>query len=196
LKSQASREAPPQQQQKPEPQPAGWFQRRADRIAALWLAEVRARDARQGGKRDQLLEQFFTLLSWMLPSSFGPYREQIEPLWAQTAELFGSVAARRGLAAGEAVDEFQILREVLIRELYTDPPGGSPLSLRDALQLNRFIDRGIAQASIGHADALFFALFRGSGVPESLEPEVTREVTAQLDAIREEFRSTMALLEG
>jgi hypothetical protein len=196
LKSQASREAPTQKQQKFDSQPGAWFERKAERIASLWVSEVRSRDARGDARRDTLLEPFFTLLARMLSSSFGPYREQIEPLWAQTAELFGSVAARRGLAAGEAVDEFQILREVLIRELYTDPPGGTPLSLRDVLQLNRFVDKGITQASIGHADALFFALFRGSGVPESLDADVTREVTAQLDAIREEFRSTMALLEG
>jgi hypothetical protein len=70
------------------------------------------------------------------------------------------------------------------------------MSLRDVLQLNRFIDRAIAQTSIGHADALFFMLFRGSGVPESLDAAVTHEVNSQLDAVREEFRATMALLEG
>ena len=195
LKSKTSREAA-SQKQKSEQGPAGWFERRAERVAELWLTEVRSRDARRRSKPDDLLERFFTLLAQMLPSSFGAYREQIEPLWLQAAELFGSVAAQRGLAAGEAVDEFQILREVLIRELYSDPPPGGPLTVRDVLQLNRIIDKGVAQASIGHADALFFALFRGSGVPESLDEDVTREVTAQLVAIQHEFRATMALLEG
>ena len=117
--------------------------------------------------------RFCGLLTRMLPGALGPLREHVEPLWLQTAELFGSVAAQRGLAAGEALDEFQILREVLIRELYADPPAGGrvPLSLRDLLRLNRVIDRGVTQAGVGHADALFFALFQGSGVPEHLDAD-------------------------
>jgi hypothetical protein len=176
---------------------AGWFEQRAGRLAERWLAEIRARHARWGPTQDTLLDRFFALLTAMLPASFGPYRAQIEPLWLQVSELFGSVAAQRGLAAGEAVDEFQVLREVLIRELYMEPPaGGLPLSLRDILRLNRIIDRGVTQASVGHADALFFALFQGSGVPEHLNADVQREVGEQLDAIDEEFRAVMGLLKG
>ena len=197
VKDQASRDTSPQ---KPKLEPvelAVWFERHADHIADRWLSEVRTRQPRWVSAHHSFLDRFFRLLAKMLPAGFGPYRDQIEPLWVQTAELFGSVAARRGLAAGEAVDEFQLLREVVIRELYGDPPAaGIPLSLRDLLTLNRMIDRAVAQASIGHADALFFALFRGSGVPESLDEDVTREVTEQLDGIDEEFRATMRLLRG
>jgi hypothetical protein len=176
---------------------AGWFEQRAGRLAERWLSEIRSRHTRWGPIQDTLLDRFFALLTAMLPASFGPYRSQIEPLWLQVSELFGSVAARRGLAAGEAVDEFQILREVLIRELYTEPPaGGVPLSLRDLLRLNRIIDRGVTQASIGHADALFFALFQGSGVPEHLDDDVQLEVSQQLDGIDQEFRAVMGLLKG
>jgi hypothetical protein len=176
---------------------AGWFEQRAGRLAERWLSGIHSRHSRWGSREQTLLARFLTLLTAMLPASFGPYRAQIEPLWLQVAELFGSVAARRGLAAGEAVDEFQILREVLIRELYTEPPaGGVPLSLRDILRLNRIIDRGVTQASVGHADALFFALFQGSGVPEHLDDDVQQEVSQQLDAVDEEFRAVMGLLKG
>jgi hypothetical protein len=175
---------------------ARWFEQRAERLADRWLSEVRARHTHWGANLDLLIGRFCTLLTHLLPGSFGPLREHVEPLWLQASELFGSVAAQRGLAAGEAVDEFQMLREVLIRELYADPPadGGLPLSLRDLLRLNRVVDRGVTQAAVGHADALFFALFQGSGVPEHLDAEVTTEVTDQLDAIDEEFRSVMASL--
>jgi hypothetical protein len=173
---------------------ARWFEQRAERLADRWLSEVRARHSQWGANHDLLIGRFCTLLTCMLPGSLGPLREHVEPLWLQASELFGSVAAQRGLAAGEAVDEFQLLREVLIRELYADPPAGGavPLPLRDLLRLNRVIDRGVTQAAVGHADALFFALFQGSGVPEHLDAEVTGEVTEQLDAVGEEFRSVMA----
>ncbi len=143
-----------------------------------------------------MLECFFSLLTSMLPTALGPYREQIEPLWIQASELFGSVAARRGLAVGEAVEEFQILREVLVRTIYEDPPVSdrAAIRLRDLLRLNRLVDRGVTFASVGHADALFFALFQGSGVPQRLDDEVVGEVDEQLSAIREQLSELMSLL--
>lgn len=168
---------------------ARWVERHAAPLADRWLGEVLARHPRPGSAVEMLLGRFFRLFTSMLPASLGPYREHVEPLWVQAAELFGSVAAQRGLAAGEAVEEFQVLREVLIRELYVEPPaeGQLPLPLRDLLRLNRVIDRGVTQTSVGHADVLFFALFQGSGVPEHLDAQVTQEVTSQLDAIGAEF---------
>jgi hypothetical protein len=174
-----------------------WVEQRVERLAERWLAEVSSKQARrQGSDVEALLAPFFTLLTSMLPASLGPYREQVEPLWLQASNLFGSVAAQRGLAAGESIEEFQILRVVLIRELYAEPPAGGqiPIALRDLLRLNRLIDRGVTQASVGHADVLFFALFQGSGVPEHLSSEVVHEVSEQLASIAEEFRSVMASL--
>jgi hypothetical protein len=175
---------------------ARWVEQRLDHLAQRWLAEVSSKQARQGSDIEALLAPFFTLLTSMLPASLGPYREQVEPLWRQASELYGSVAAQRGLATGESIEEFQVLRVVLIRELYADPPAGGqvPIALRDLLRLNRLIDRGVTQVSVGHADVLFFALFQGSGVPEHLSSEVVHEVTAQLEAIGEEFRTVMASL--
>jgi len=171
-----------------------WVEAHTERVSELWTAAVRARSSRARGDVDALLQGFFDLLVAMLPASLGPYREEVEPLWLQASELFGSVAAKRGLAAGEAVEEFQMVREVLIRALYADPPGGvqAPVPLRDVLRMNRVIDQGVSHAAVGHADALFFALFQGSGVPQHLDLEVTREVAAQLTAIDEEFREVMS----
>jgi hypothetical protein len=172
---------------------ARWVDQRVAQIAERWLAEVASRHARQGSDVEELLSHFLTLLTSMIPASFGPFRAHVEQLWMQASELYGSVAAKRGLAAGEGIEEFQFLREVLIRELYADPPAGGqiPLPLRDILRLTRLIDRGVTQVSVGHADVLFFALFQGSGVPEKLSPEVRQEVTSQLESIAEEFRTVM-----
>jgi hypothetical protein len=175
---------------------AQWVQERAPRLADRWMTELRATDVAWNDGVEALLRRFVDLFVEILPATLGPYREQVEPLWLQAAELFGQVAAQRGLAAGEVIEEFQILREALIRLLYAEPPvaGGARMTLRDILRINRSIDRGVTQASVGHTDALFFALFQGSGVPESLDEELREEVAEQLDAIHGEHRSVMRAL--
>ncbi len=168
---------------------ARWVESHRDDLIERWLAGVRGRDNGWSEGLDDLMKAFFELLVSMLPGSLGPLHDQVEPLWVQTAELFGSVASRRGLAAGEVIEEFQLFREVLIRLLFDDPPqnGAARLSLRDVLRLNRIVDRGVTYASVGHTDALFFALFQGSGIPEPPDGELQQEVRDQLQAIRKEL---------
>ena len=170
---------------------ARWLEVRADRIRDRWLSDVQSRDSGWSPAVEALTIEFFDLFLDMLPHGLGPFKDQVEPIWVQTAELFGSMAAKRGLAAGEVIEEFQMLRDAVIRFLYAEPPVEGPLkiSLRDLLRVNRFVDRGVTQASVGHTDALFFALFQGSGVPEYLDEEVTREVSEQLQAIKDELHS-------
>lgn len=119
----------------------------------------------------------------------GPYRESVEPLWIRASELFGSVAARRGLAAGEVIEEFQILRELVIRDLYRDPPLGGrlPLSLREILRLNRGIDRGVTHASVGHTDAMFFQFFEPDGALSVSGEDLLLEVLEQVRLNAEEL---------
>ena len=177
---------------------ARWVEAHRDALAEGWLTEVLAREAGNSEERRYLLERFFRLLVSMLPATLGPYREQVEPLWVQVSELFGQVASQRGLAAGEVIEEFQVLRELLIRLLYTDPPTepGTRVALRDLLRVNRIIDRGITQSSVGHTDALFFALFKGTGVPEPLDEALAGEVIDQLDALERDFSDVMRNLES
>ena len=169
---------------------ARWLAERADRIRDRWLSDIRGRGPAWTEPIEELIVEFFDLFLAMLPHGLGPFKEQVEPLWVQGAELFGSMAARRGLAAGEVIEEFQMLRDAVIRFLYAEPPVAGPLkiSLRDLLRVNRFIDRGVTQASVGHTDALFFALFQGRGVSEGLTAENVAEIRDQLDGIRREFR--------
>jgi len=70
------------------------------------------------------------------------------------------------------------------------------LPLRDVLRINRVLDQGVTHASVGHTDALFFALFQGTGAPESLSPEQVDEVEGHLRNLRREYREVMELLDG
>lgn len=163
-----------------------WLDAHAEPIRERWLADLQGRTAPDADGVQELLEAFLNLFVDVLPGLLGPYRDQLEPLWTSAAELFGSLACNRGLAAGEAVEEAQILRETIMRILYQDPPR-SPMGrmgLRDVLRLNRAVDELVTYTSVGHTDALFFALFQGSGVPERLSDDVRYEVRSQLEELR------------
>jgi hypothetical protein len=124
----------------------------------------------------------------------GPYRDQIQPLWDRAAELYGAVAAKRGLAAGEAIEELHILRELVIRDLYRDPPlgGTAPLSLREILRLNRALDRAVTHVSIGHTDAMFFQFFEGDGARSLLGgDDIAGEAESQLMSISSEVHTIL-----
>lgn len=165
-----------------------WLEQQTGFLLRHWLDEVRHR-ASLDAEMEQLLKRFLELLTRLLPQAVGQHRAQVAPLWRQAAELYGSLGAQRGLAAGEIVEEFQILREAVLRLLFQAPPGryGAAFSLADALRLNRFLDSGVMHASIGHTDALFFALFQGSGVPKVPTTQLVTEVEEQLQAIEEEL---------
>jgi hypothetical protein len=159
-----------------------WLARHQDEVASRWLVEVRARTDGFDREMAEILGDFFRILVSFLPRGVGPWRDQVEPLFQQAAELYGSFGSVRGLAAGEAVEEFQILREVLLRFLFQDPPAGEGLrlGLREALRLNRMVDLGVTHASVGHTDALFFNLLHGSGVTVRPEAPVLEEFRAQM----------------
>lgn len=180
----------------PEPSSMGaadleaWLRERALRLVDHWVHELRARGLGHGTGADQVVELFAEQLVEMLPVMIGPYRDQIQPLWDRTAELYGALAAKRGLAAGEAIDELHVLRELVVRELYRHPPGNCavPLMLREFLRLNRSLDRAVTHTSVGHTDALFFQFFEGDGVsaPVLSGDEVADEAERQLADIRAE----------
>lgn len=163
-----------------------WLDAHAEPIRERWLADLQRRTGPDAEGVQELLEAFLALYTELLPGLLGPFREQLEPIWTGGAELFGSLACNRGLAAGEAVEEVQVLRETIMRILYQDPPR-SPMGrmgLRDVLRLNRAVDLLVTHASVGHTDALFFALFQGGGVPEQLSDDVRYEVRSQLEELR------------
>lgn len=168
---------------------AEWIGERIQVLTRRWLQEL---DRRVEGDLEEarpLLDDLCPLLVSCLPHLLGPYRTQVEALWQEAAEFYGNVGSMRGLAAGEAIEEFQLLREVFIRQVFEDPPGDGVRSLgfREVLRLNRILDEGVTYAGVGHTDALFFALFQGTGVARSLTPELHSEVAEQIRSIRREL---------
>lgn len=159
-------------------------------LARYWLAEIKNR-VTLNRDVEHLLDRFLKLLTAMIPRALGYHGTSTWDLWKRAAELFGALGARRGLAAGEVVEEFQIVREGLIRLLFQAPTGQNreALSLSDVVRLNRFLDSGVTHASIGHTDELFFSLFQGSGVPKVPPAELLSEVEEQFLAIDRELRT-------
>jgi hypothetical protein len=175
------------------------MEERLPRLVGRWHREIQNRYDQSSRGVNGLLEEFLTLLASFLPALLGPHRDHVEPVWIRTSELFGAVAARRGLAAGEVIEELQILREAVIRLLYQDPPLGGRLrlSLREVLRLNRALDTGVTHASVGHTDAMFFSLFEGSGIPDAPPTdELMAELRTQLDGVRAELREILGRVPG
>jgi len=169
-----------------------WLQGHVARLGTEWFEELRARGFGHGAAVDRVVDDFIRLLTAFLPALLGPQGKHLQPLWNRACELFGAVAAKRGLAAGEVIEEFQILRELVIRALYEDPPRGGAPSLREVLRLNRIADRGITHASVGHTDTMFFQLLGSSETPVgTASEEIAREADAQLALISEEVEAIL-----
>jgi hypothetical protein len=178
---------------------ARWLEERRTALRERWLSEILSRtEVEVADDLDALLRNFLDLVVRLIPGALGPYRTQVEPLWREACELFGNVATSRGLSAGEVIEEFQLLREGVIKLLYTEGGGTGEdgISLRDLLRLNRVVDRGVTFAAVGYTDALFFALFQGSGVRSELNGEFIVEVEEQIRMIGEEYSEVMGHLAG
>jgi len=172
-----------------------WFEHHAHPLAERWLSGLRLPDP-SGEDSDgvhELVAGFLGVLLEVLPHAIGPLRSSAEPLWVEASELYGTLAAQRGLAAGEVIEEFQILREAVLRLLWADPPEvrTDRLALREILRLNRVLDRGVTAASVGHTDALFFALFQSAGIPPRLSDDLRYEMREQLQGIRRELSAVV-----
>jgi len=178
---------------------AQWLEGRLPSLQVRWTERIRSTGRMRGDVWDGLIADFVVLITSTLPTLLGPHRDEVEPLWVRAAELFGTAASRRGLAAGEAVEELQILRELVIRDLYGDPPlsGSVPVSLKEVLRLNRAIDRVVTHGSIGHTDALFFQLLEDDGRGGVGNPTLAAaEIERQLSAIRGELAAVLAVPGG
>ena len=176
---------------------AEWLQQKLPSIREQWARRIREKALGPSEPWDPIIDDLTYLLAAFLPSLLGPLRREVRPIWDRCSELFGATAAQRGLAAGEVIEELQVLRELVIRELYRDPPMGGqvPLSLREILQLNRAIDRAVTHGSVGHTDALFFELFEKGEARDPVPPAtLAEEVRQQLGAIRAEFESTVRVI--
>lgn len=167
-----------------------WLSRLVPSLRARWVEEIRGRGHIGPPESEALILRFAEIQVGLLPLMLGPHRDEIQPLWDRTAELYGAMAARRGLAAGEGIEEVHALRELVIRDLYRAPPAGGTvrISLREILRMNRALDRAVTHTSVGHTDALFFEFFEtagGSALPKG--GDAHEEAAAQLDQIEAEI---------
>lgn len=169
-----------------------WLQEREGDLADRWVQELRT--GQDPGDSDGLdiLEVMARELVSFLPACFEERREVAVELWQQAAHLYGSLALLRGLAAGEVVDELQLLRGVILRLFLTEVTQGEghpgePLPLMDLMALNRLLDQGVSRASVAYVDDLFFTHLQGSGVPGGLDEEKKAEIRRQLEGFRQEL---------
>jgi hypothetical protein len=174
-----------------------WLDAHRTQIADRWREELSSRAELMDSKTSDLVGELLHLLTWLLVPGFGIFRVQAESVLQQAAELYGNLGAHRGLAAGDAVDELQVLREVLLRLLHGEAVRGavSP-ELRDLLQLNRLIDRAVTYASIGHTDTLFFVLVHGTGASGPPTPELLSAVKEQARVIQGELMEILQMEQG
>ena len=165
-----------------------WLESQRGFLAIYWFDEISHRVSMEP-EMERILKRFLNLLTHMIPGALDHRRSVVDSVWKRAAELYGTLGAQRGLAAGDIVEEFQIVREAVVRILFQAPPAryGTALSLSDALRLNRFLDSGVTHASIGHTDGLFFALFQGSGVSTVPTAKLVAEVEEQLESLEGEW---------
>ncbi len=122
----------------------------------------------------------------------GPHRREADGLWLSASEWYGRTAALRGLAAGEIVEEFQYLRELVIRHLSELVILLVPRqSMAAILRLNRLVDTGTAHAVVGYTDALVESLLERQGIPLGAHETEESEVEDRLSQLEAEFAQLM-----
>lgn len=131
-----------------------------------------------------IIERELRLIIELLGEMVGPVRRETKPVWFHACEHFGRLAAARGLAAGEVVDEMQFLRELLIRNLAPVLAAMRPRrAMAIMLQLNRVLDKGISVTVVGYTDALVATILAQNGVPSPGTAVDADEVSRHLEQL-------------
>lgn len=160
-----------------------------------WAEWIHRRQSAMESVPRSIVERQLRLLIDILSELAGPRRRYADPLWLTTSEWYGQTAAQRGLATGEVVEEFQHLREILIRDLSQLVSSLAPRqSVATVLRLNRFLDEGIAHAVVGYTDALVETLLNSRGVPVGTSHAAEYQMTQRLNQLEEELERTRAML--
>ncbi|OYV72022.1 MAG: hypothetical protein B7Z72_05695, partial [Gemmatimonadetes bacterium 21-71-4] len=137
-----------------------------DELVAKWSRFLEARQAGTVMLGPPATERLLKLIVDLLAHMSGPMRREADDPWFAATELYGRLAAVRGLSAGEVVEELQYLRELLTKDL-ADILVALPVrqQLPSVLRINRVLDRGVANAVVGYTDALVATMFSREGVP-------------------------------
>ncbi len=157
-------------------------------IVAKWARYLAARQEGTVALGVPATERLLRLIVDLLAHMVGPLRRDSSETWFAATELYGRLAAVRGLSAGEVVEEIQYLRELLTRDLadiFVALPARQQLPT--LLRINRVLDGGVANAVVGYTDALVATMFSRDGVPVPTTDRV-QELLAQLDVIEGELK--------
>jgi hypothetical protein len=159
-----------------------------DELVATWAAWLASRQAGGQGLDAPTTERLLRLIVDLLVLMVGPLRREADGTWFAAAELYGRLAALRGLSAGEVVEELQHLRELLARELadfFVALPARQQLPT--VLRINRVVDTAVTSAVVGYTDALVASMFSREGVPVPTADSV-QEAVAQIAGLEAEVR--------
>jgi phosphoglycolate phosphatase-like HAD superfamily hydrolase len=118
----------------------------------------------------------------------GPLRREAKQVWQQVSEHYGRMAAARGLAAGEVVEELQHLRLLLIKHIGALIAVMRPRrAVAVFLRLNGIIDRCIAQAVVGYTDALVASLLMTDRQTQPLTETSAEDSVRQLEGLEQQL---------
>ena len=161
-----------------------------DAMIDQWAAWLGDRITSSNTIARSTVERELKLILDIIIEMVGPYRRETKTVWFDVCEHYGRVAAARGLAAGEVVEEMQYLRGLLTRTL---SPVLAAMRARTGLaimmRLNSVLDKGIAVAVVGYTDALVATLFSQNGVPATGADFDESDIERQLKAIEEQLAS-------
>ncbi len=164
-----------------------------DAIHSEWSDWIAKRLESAPHIRRDTIERQLRLLVELLTVMSGPHRREASGLWLSASEWYGRTAALRGLAAGEIVEEFQYLRELLIRHLAELVTSLVPRqSMAAALRLSRLVDTGTAHAVVGYTDALVESLLERQGIPLGAHETEESEVEDRLAQLEDELAQLMS----
>ena len=159
-----------------------------DELVVGWSRWIAEREPGGRTLENGELRRTLHLIVDLLELMTGPLRREGRETWFAATELYGRLAEARGLSAGEVVEEFQYLRELLIVELgdlIVALPARQQLPV--VLRVNRVCDVGVANAVVGYTDALVAKMFSKDGVPVPTADDVL-ELLGQLHALEEDAR--------
>ena len=159
-----------------------------DGLVAKWTAWLAGRQPSSTSLDADSTERMVRIIADLLVEMAGPLRREARDTWYAATELYGRLAALRGLSAGEVVEELQRLRELLILELaefFVALPARQQLPT--VLRINRVLDSAVSNAVVGYTDALVASMFSREGVPVPTTDSI-QQMIAQLEGIEAEVK--------
>jgi len=159
-----------------------------DDLVAAWVAWLGGRQAGNPPLDGDTSRRMACLIADLLVVMAGPLRREAGEAWYAATDLYGKLAALRGLSAGEVVEELQHLREIIILQL-GDLFVALPVrqQLPTVLRVNRVLDSAVTNAVVGYTDALVASMFSRDGVPVPTA-DSAQEAIAQIGGLEADVK--------